>query len=605
LSSSLGPVVIALLAIVAILPASADALVNEDPNFWKQTAERRATVDRLMYSQSPQSIPSSYDPVQEAEQILRSQQRSLPASNPQVPRLWQQVRSVTAKSALSTPLRALGTVSLAVGTFELGWKIGNGFNAKFLRIGLPANGEIPAAYSSPQLSFRSAGQTSQLWYKVPVPEDGWVWSVYSSAYSYQRSMEYRPRVANGECQSQAFTPPAGFIEVSAPAQEYSCNTNPNLVDVNELKSAYLPENGLTAPSPIEDYTSQPYDRSSPAPAAPPRSDVEQAISSELDKPENAVLRDWLNYELGSPGQSDPTGVGEPNPRDIMTMPDCASLVYESCKQLLEQSGFAGTMVRQNKTFEAVDVIKPADTVLSTTPTTGAHVNAVSGTITVTANPPDIDMPRLVPSATAHETKAAYSARLSALNLVPDEHVVTQTPGASWAGDVLSTTPTAGTRVRRDTSVGTQSAWRPEALTAQDESQDSSCEPSSPRYEAPGLFGSFTPGDPPAFPSIDGSVSFWKGELTNGPQGWGERHIANKHGWEIQDKADTAQTLITPDFSERDRPDARALEPYFYVKAMPSRNGKLCARFVRVERGTWPSEPSMRGIITSFGLQRSY
>jgi hypothetical protein len=163
LSSSLGPVVIALLAIVAILPASADALVNEDPNFWKQTAERRATVDRLMYSQSPQSIPSSYDPVQEAEQILRSQQRSLPASNPQVPRLWQQVRSVTAKSALSTPLRALGTVSLAVGTFELGWKIGNGFNAKFLRIGLPANGEIPAAYSSPQLSFRSAGQTSQLW----------------------------------------------------------------------------------------------------------------------------------------------------------------------------------------------------------------------------------------------------------------------------------------------------------------------------------------------------------------------------------------------------------------------------------------------------------
>gem|GEM_PF-4213400 len=585
---------------VAIFPASADALVNQDPDFWKQTAGRRATVDRLIYSQSPQAIPSSYDAVQEAEGILREQQRTLPSSNPAVRSLWQQMRGITVKESLSTAPRVLGTIGLGIGAFELGWKIGSGINAKFLKLGIPSDGPVNGlfGYDSPQISFRSAGQTSQLWFQIPAPVDAWVYSVGSAAFSNQRSAEFRGPNNDPDpyCRAQAIQAPPGFTTVEQ--ADGGCSNA-------GLRSYYMPENTLDAPAAVQPYTDQTYDRASPAPAPSPQATVEQGIQQDLDNPDYKTLHDWLNYRLGSPGEADPTGVGEPNPRDIMTMPDCASLTFAPCKQLLEQSGFAGTIVRENKSFETADVTKPADKVLSTTPTSGAHVNAVTGTITVTANPPDIDMPRLVPSATAHETKAAYSARLRALSLVPDEHVVTQTPGASWAGDVLSTAPAAGTRVRRDTSVGTQSAWRPEALTAQDESQDSSCEPSSPRYEEPALLGPFTPGDPPTFLSIDGSVSFWKGELTNGPQGWGERHIANKHGWEIQDKVDTAQTLITPDFSERDRPDARALEPYFYAKAMPSRNGKLCARVVRVERGAWPGEPNMRGIITSFGLVVSY
>ena len=34
-------------------------------------------------------------------------------------------------------LRALGTVGLAAGTFDVGWKIGIGINAKLLKIGVP------------------------------------------------------------------------------------------------------------------------------------------------------------------------------------------------------------------------------------------------------------------------------------------------------------------------------------------------------------------------------------------------------------------------------------------------------------------------------------
>ena len=124
-------------AFAASHASAAHAQVVADPDYWKQTAARQDTVNRLIYSQSPQTIPPSYDPVREAEEILRQQQRALPSSNPEAPSLWRQIRTITVKSAVSTPPRALGAIGLAVGTFELGWKMGTGINAKFLRVGLP------------------------------------------------------------------------------------------------------------------------------------------------------------------------------------------------------------------------------------------------------------------------------------------------------------------------------------------------------------------------------------------------------------------------------------------------------------------------------------
>lgn len=110
---------------------------------------------------------------------LYSLERAGTSASPQLHRELRTVRSAGAR--VLPPLRSLGTIGLAVGAFDLGWKIGTGINAKLLKIGVPPNGEIPASYSRPIIEFRSAGQRSQLWYKVPIPEDGWVWSIYSSA----------------------------------------------------------------------------------------------------------------------------------------------------------------------------------------------------------------------------------------------------------------------------------------------------------------------------------------------------------------------------------------------------------------------------------------
>lgn len=50
----------------------------------------------------------------------------------------------------------------------------------------------------------------------------------------------------------------------------------------------------------------------PAPPAPDQATVEQIIEEELEKEENKLLRDWLNYQLGLPGAEDPLGISGPN-----------------------------------------------------------------------------------------------------------------------------------------------------------------------------------------------------------------------------------------------------------------------------------------------------
>lgn len=243
-------------------------------------------------------------------QDLRAAELRATRSRSSVEQLNREIRTIRPKVGLNPALRVLVTISLGVEAGRLGWKIGTGINSKFLRLGLPANG-TPAGYTFPEINFRQAGERSQIWYKVPVPEDGWVWSIFSTAYSWQRSMEYRPRVSNGLCQQQAFTPPQGFIEVSAPAEQYACRPSPydTKEAVTDLKIAYKPENALKAEGPIEDYAGQPYDKLSYAPSDPGRSVVGDRLRMALESGSYPELNKKLDFELGTPNACDPV---EPN-----------------------------------------------------------------------------------------------------------------------------------------------------------------------------------------------------------------------------------------------------------------------------------------------------
>jgi hypothetical protein len=293
-------------ALACAYEGTASAQSVADPDYWEGTAERQNTVNRFVYSHSPQAIPSSYDPVREAEEILRQRARALPPSNAQARAVWSQTQRVTAASRLAPALRSLGTIGLGVGVFELGWKIGTGINAKFLKIGLPEATDDINSYRWNQIRWTTARSQSHSGASWPA-EDGWlIWIKQMCCAGVHTNRWFAD-----PCPFNGFSPPSPFV-VLAEAATTPCQT-PDGPVAKVIQYGWAPEDALTPTGPIEPFAGQPADRSSSAGTAPPQSTVEQTIATELDKPENELLRDWLNYELGSPGSEDPLGIGQPRP----------------------------------------------------------------------------------------------------------------------------------------------------------------------------------------------------------------------------------------------------------------------------------------------------
>jgi hypothetical protein len=338
--ASLAIAVMAVVLSVLAAPTPAHAQAVADPDYWAQTVDRQQTVYRFVYDESPQQIPTGYDPVSEAEQILAQRQAALPTSNPESLSLWQQVRGVTVDAALSAPLRALGTIYLAKGTFELGWKIGSGINAKFLHIGIPELTDDSAGGTWDRINWRTANELEYSGAHYPVQE-GWVANFGTD------------RWFAAPCPFTGFSPPPPFTVQGPVDSDAQCWAGAQGYPQIKVLYAWAPENALLAPRPIEPYTDQSYNRSTAAPDPPPQATVEQSVDSALAKPENAELRQWVNYELGSPSETDPTGVGLPNP----------DIPFEKRREKWEKHDheFATPHEDENDYWrDAADVIKKAD-----------------------------------------------------------------------------------------------------------------------------------------------------------------------------------------------------------------------------------------------------
>jgi hypothetical protein len=150
------------------------------------------------------------------------------------------------------------------------------------------------------------------WAGASWPEqDSWViWARETCCNYTPRDWWYQEQCVAGP---YGFVPPEPFA-IGGPVWSGSFCYNPAPPGYTDAFVYYAsaPENALGAPAPIAPYTNQPYTYSTPAPTAPPQTTVEQSIDNELAKPENSLLRQWLNYQLGSPGEEDPLGIGPPN-----------------------------------------------------------------------------------------------------------------------------------------------------------------------------------------------------------------------------------------------------------------------------------------------------
>src|SRR4051794_853612 len=104
------------LAIAVLLVCSTMVVLGggrAEASYWDSTTETRDATYRFFYDQSPQSIPSGYDPVAEAESYLARQQANLSPSNTEATSLWKRIRATATDAELMPKLRMFGTIGLA------------------------------------------------------------------------------------------------------------------------------------------------------------------------------------------------------------------------------------------------------------------------------------------------------------------------------------------------------------------------------------------------------------------------------------------------------------------------------------------------------------
>jgi hypothetical protein len=299
------------IAVALTFASSAYAQAVADPEYWKATPERAQTVYRLFYDEAPQTIPADYDPVAEAEQILRGREAALPASTPEATSIFKAAAEIPIEEGLAPRPGPLYQLALAATAFDVGWKIGSGINAKLLHLGLPGSPDTTAL--NPRLQFVQAGTV--LHPNHVMPYDGWVWMFdVACCNGLNHWFEYTDPLTE-ECSQFVVEPPQGWGEIYRTVDSSSCwrgyFRDPATAPTNTL-SLIGHENDVIGSAPIEDYNGQQYGVESPAPTPPPRTTVEQGIRDELAKPESELLTQWLNYHLGSPNETDPLGVGPPN-----------------------------------------------------------------------------------------------------------------------------------------------------------------------------------------------------------------------------------------------------------------------------------------------------
>ena len=149
--------------------------------------------------------------------------------------LHRELRSLRIRARVLPPLRLLGNLGLAYESFQLGRKIGNGINAKYLRIGLPEAIEHPAL-SAQRLSpsahdvIRPGRSGTNPWngisYSYPdleMPYDGWAWEHRRSTSPIW--WEHFDDTDQPWCDTFD-TPPSGPVGFDHTAAPIECTTDP-------------------------------------------------------------------------------------------------------------------------------------------------------------------------------------------------------------------------------------------------------------------------------------------------------------------------------------------------------------------------------------------
>ena len=215
--------------------------------------------------------------------------------------LHRELRTTRSKYLKVLPkLRTLGNIGLGVGTFDLGWKIGSGINAKWLKFGIPEKSST--TLHSQDLRFRTTadnvGETSKPMY---LPEDGFVWRAQTSSWRHKFFTYSNTAVG---CHDSFVPPQGGYSSVSR--DDTGCYYQGAVV-YGLQHAFYKPENSFPALSPVEDYSTQAYGRETPDWTDKPstQTQAEQRTRDALHSGDYPDLNEWYDFLLERDGSCDP------------------------------------------------------------------------------------------------------------------------------------------------------------------------------------------------------------------------------------------------------------------------------------------------------------
>lgn len=240
-------------------------------------------------------------------------------STPAAEQLSREARTLRVSTGLTNAIRLGSSFTLGVTAFDVGYLIGSGINAKFLRIGLPA--KSPNLSAAPQRLFFasscspsspcSVGSIYHDQATISRPAYIWRWDVAWNTPYGANWWDWRSN--DGNCQHPSPPPDAPNVFESI-ASSSTCNGNPDLSGTTT--SAWWYTDDLPATTPVQDYNGQPSDYEDWWPPADPGlSTTRTRTRTELESNRYPLLNEKLEYELGVPDACDPVEPDICNPSE--------------------------------------------------------------------------------------------------------------------------------------------------------------------------------------------------------------------------------------------------------------------------------------------------
>jgi hypothetical protein len=209
--------------------------------------------------------------------------------------MWAELNKLRRATKVAAGFRVLGTFTMAVDTFTIGWKIGTGIRSLFVEEDLPAATGPETWYASAYSKGDLIASSSTFGY-LYAPADGWY--VHTSQIGYIETLE-DPTIC-----SPANTPPpppAGAVKLYFPNQGTYCFDRP--VPARMFVFWLSPQEG-----PVQDWTGQSFQVETPAWSGQPQTatDLQTKVGTELASGEYPFSEAWYAYLLDPFDYEDPT-----------------------------------------------------------------------------------------------------------------------------------------------------------------------------------------------------------------------------------------------------------------------------------------------------------